>query len=187
MTIPQPTAPQALRRAKDEAGETNRSLAEKSGVPEHTVAKIMSGATPSPTYDQVAAMAAVLDLDLNTLDRAQPQAQSAGEAVTQAHLDGANQIIALYKERLETYEQGIRQRNTIICVLLGYLAFFAVAFVVYVIMDANNPNYGFIRPNSPVTPWFYLIVSIPVLATLIAGHIIATRRARAAKNSPVSN
>ena len=63
-----PTAPQALRRAKDASGETNRSLAEKSGVPEHTVAKIMSGATPSPTYDQVAAMAAVLDLDLNTLD-----------------------------------------------------------------------------------------------------------------------
>lgn len=46
-----PTAPQALRRAKDASGETNRSLAEKSGVPEHTVAKIMSGATPSPTYD----------------------------------------------------------------------------------------------------------------------------------------
>ena len=72
MTIQQSTAPQALRRAKDAAGETNRSLAEKSGVPEHTVAKILSGATNSPTYDQVAAMASVLDLDLNTLDHAQP-------------------------------------------------------------------------------------------------------------------
>ena len=182
-TIQPPAAPQALRRAKDQAGETNRSLAEKSGVPEHTVANILSGATQNPTYDQVAAMAVALDLDLNTLDHVQPQTQSAGEAVTQAHLDGANQIIALYKERLETYERGIRQRNTIICALLGYLAFFAVAFVVYVIMDANNPNYGFIRPNSPVTPWFYLIVSIPVLATLIAGHIIATRRVRAARNA----
>lgn len=187
MTIQQSTAPQALRRAKDAAGETNRSLAEKSGVPEHTVAKILSGATQNPTYDQVAAMASVLDLDLNTLDHAQSAAT--GETVTQAHLDGANQIIALYKERLAVYERGVRQRNVIICALLGLLAFFATAFVIYVIMDANNPNYGFIRPDSPVTPWFYLIVSIPVLATLIAGRIVATRRIRAArkaKNSPVS-
>lgn len=174
-----PTAPQALRRAKDASGETNHSLAEKSGVPEHTVAKIMSGATPSPTYDQVAAMAAVLDLDLNTLDYAQPQAQGTGDAVAQAQLDGASQLIAIYKERLETYERGIRERNTIICALMGFLAFFATAFVIYVIMDASNPNYGFIRSDSPATPWFYVIVAIPALAALITGHVFASRRVRA--------
>ena len=177
LTTQAPTAPQALRRAKDASGETNRSLAEKSGVPEHTVAKIMSGATPSPTYDQVAAMAAVLDLDLNTLDHA--QAQNAGDAVTQAQLDGASQLIAVYKERLETYERGILERNTIICALMGFLAFFATAFVIYVIMDASNPNYGFIRAGSPATPWFYVIIAIPVLAALITGHTFASRRVRA--------
>lgn len=187
-TIQPPAAPQALRRAKDEAGETNRSLAEKSGVPEHTVAKIMSGATPSPSYDQVAAMAAVLDLDLNTLDHVQPQPTAAAEAVTQAHLDGANHIIALYKERLAVYERGVRQRNVIICALLGLLAFFATAFVIYVIMDANNPNYGFIRPDDSGSPWTYLIIAVPALAALIAGHIITSRRVRAdrASKRPVS-
>lgn len=174
-----PTAPQALRRAKDASGETNRSLAEKSGVPEHTVAKIMSGATPSPTYDQVAAMAAVLDLDLNTLDYTQPQAQSADDAVIQAQLDGASQLITVYKERLEIYERGIRERNTIICALMGFLAFFATAFVIYFIMDASNPNYGFIRRDSSAPPWVYVIITIPVLAALITGHIFASRRVRA--------
>lgn len=179
MTIQQSTAPQALRRAKDAAGETNRSLAEKSGVPEHTVAKILSGATSSPTYDQVAAMASVLDLDLNTLDHAQPA--DTGETVTQAHLDGANQIIALYKERLAVYERGVRQRNVIICALLGLLSVFATAFVAYVIMDAHNPDYGFIRPGSPAGLWLCLLcilVAILLLGTLTAALAITIRRTR---------
>nr|DAE53798.1 MAG TPA: structural protein [Caudoviricetes sp.] len=181
MTIPQPTAPQALRRAKDAAGETNRSLAEKSGVPEHTVAKILSGATQNPTYDQVAAMAVALDLDLNTLDHVQPQPTAAAEAVTQAQLDGANQIIALYKERLAVYERGVRQRNVIICALLGLLSVFATAFVAYVIMDARNPDYGFIRPGSPAGLWLCLLcilVAIPLLGTLTAALSITIRRTR---------
>lgn len=179
MTIQQSTAPQALRRAKDAAGETNRSLAEKSGVPEHTVAKILSGATSSPTYDQVAAMASVLDLDLNTLDHAQPA--DTGETVTQAHLDGANQIIALYKERLAVYERGVRQRNVIICALLGLLSVFATAFVAYVIMDARNPDYGFIRPGSPAGLWLCILcilVAILILGTLTAALAITIRRTR---------
>lgn len=178
MTIQQSTAPQALRRAKDAAGETNRSLAEKSGVPEHTVAKILSGATNSPTYDQVAAMASVLDLDLNTLDHAQPA--DTGETVTQAHLDGANQIIALYKERLVVYERGVRQRNVIICALLGLLSVFATAFVAYVIMDARNPNYGFIRDGSPSGLWLCLcvLIAIPLLGVLTAVLAITIRRVR---------
>jgi len=145
------SVPHTLRRAKDAAGETNRSLAEKSGVPEHTVAKIMSGATPSPTFDQVAAMAAVLDLDL-------------------------------YRERLAVYDRGVRQRNLVICALLGFLAFFATAFVIYVIMDANDPQHGFIRPDTPVSPWIYLSAAVPILGGLIAGHIFASRRVKADRN-----
>ena len=124
-------------------------------------------------------MASVLDLDLNTLDHAQPAAT--GETVTQAHLDGANQIIALYKERLAVYERGVRQRNVIICALLGLLAFFATAFVIYVILDANDPQHGFIRPDAPVSPWLYLLVAVPILAAFVAAHIAASRRVRAAR------
>lgn len=180
-TLPM-SVPQTLRRAKDAAGETNRSLAEKSGVPEHTVAKIMSGATPSPTFDQVAAMAAVLDLDLNALAGFRVAQPGEDNAVTQAHLDGANQLLDLYRERLTVYDRGVRQRNLVICALLGFLAFFATAFVIYVIMDANDPQHGFIRPDDPVSPWIYLSAAIPVLGGLIAGHIFAVRRVRADRN-----
>lgn len=176
------SVPQTLRRAKDAAGETNRSLAEKSGVPEHTVAKIMSGATPSPTFDQVAAMAAVLDLDLNALAGFRVAQPGEDNAVTQAHLDGANQLLDLYRERLTVYDRGVRQRNLVICALLGFLAFFATAFVIYVIMDASDPQHGFIRADDPVSPWICLSAAVPILASLIAGHIFAVRRVRADRN-----
>lgn len=179
---PPVSVPQTLRRAKDAAGETNRSLAEKSGVPEHTVAKIMSGATPSPTFDQVAAMAAVLDLDLNALAGFRVAQPGEDNAVTQAHLDGANQLLDLYRERLAVYDRGVRQRNHVICVLLGFLAFFATAFVIYVIMDASDPQHGFIRADNPVSPWTYLSAAVPILAFPIAGYIFAVRRVRADRN-----
>lgn len=179
---PPVSVPQTLRRAKDAAGETNRSLAEKSGVPEHTVAKIMSGATPSPTFDQVAAMAAVMDLDLNALAGFRVAQPGEDNAVTQAHLDGANQLLDLYRERLTVYDRGVRQRNLMICALLGFLSFFATAFVIYVILDASDPQHGFIRPDNPVSPWICLSAAVPILAPLIAGYIFALRRVRADRN-----
>lgn len=178
MTTQPFTAPQALRAAKDASGETNRSLAEKSGVPEHTVAKIMSGATPSPTFDQVAALAAVLELDLNNLAGLPTPSQGTDAAVAQAQLDGANQLLALYQERLAVYERGVHQRNLAICALMGFLAFFATAFVIYVILDANDPQHGFIRGGA-LSPWTYAAIALPALAALIAAHIFTSRRVRA--------
>lgn len=174
------TVPQALRTAKDAAGETNQSLAEKSGVPEHTVAKIMSGATTSPTFDQVAALAAVLDLDLNVLAGFPPRPQAADAAVAQAQLDGANQLLDLYRERLAVYDRGVHQRNLAICALMGFVAFFAVAFVIYVVLDANDPQHGFIR-GGELSPWVYAAIALPALVALIAAHIFASRRVRAAR------
>lgn len=187
MTHPQ-SVTSALRRAKDAAGETNRSLAEKSGIPEYTVAKIMSGAQPSPTFDQVAALAAALDLDLNALAGLETAPPGADAVIAQAQLDGANQLLDLYRERLAVYDRGVHQRNLAICALMGFLAFFAVAFVIYVILDANDPQHGFIRGGG-LSPWTYAAIALPALAALIAAHIFASRRVRADRTSkrPVSD
>lgn len=181
------TVSQALRAAKDAAGETNRSLAEKSGVPEHTVAKIMANPSACPTFDQVASLAAVLDLDLNVLAGFPARPQAADAAVAQAQLDGANQLLDLYRERLAVYDRGVHQRNLAICALMGFLAFFAVAFVIYVILDANDPQHGFIR-GGELSPWTYAAIALPALAALISAHIFASRRVRAdrASKRPVS-
>lgn len=176
----------ALRQAKEAAGESNQSLARKSGVPETTVAKIMCGTTASPTFAQVAAMAPVLGLDLNVLAGLEPPPVDADAAVANARLEGANLLNDTLRERIALYERGVHQRNMAICGLLGFLAFFAVAFVYYVIADLQNPQYGLFRGT--VSPWAYLLAFCPVIAILITGHVFASRRAREEKKkqSPVS-
>lgn len=170
---------QALRRAKDAVGETNQSLAQKSGVPEHTVAKIMSGATQSPTFDQVAAMAAVLGLDLNALAGFRSPEPPADAAVAQARLDGAQELNQALRDRDALYERGIRQRNLAICILLGFLAFLGLAFVAYVALDISDPQHGFIRSGRP-SHWLAIVLPLG-LSALVAGHMRLSRRIRRAR------
>lgn len=154
-------------------------MAQKSGVPEHTVAKIMSGATQSPSFEQVAAMAAVLGLDLNALAGFQPPEPPADAAVAQARLDGAQELNQALRERDALYERGIRQRNLTICILLGFLAFFGLVFVAYVALDISDPQHGFIRSGSRSN---WLAIALPLgLSALVAGHMRISRRIRRTK------
>lgn len=154
-------------------------MAQKSGVPEHTVAKIMSGATQSPSFDQVAAMAAVLELDLNALAGAPAPSVPADAAVAQARLDGAQELNQALRDRDALYERGIRQRNLAICILLGFLAFFGLVFVAYVALDISDPQHGFIRSGRP--PYWLAIVLPLGLSALVAGHMRISRRIRRTK------
>ena len=46
-----------LRQLKKESHMTNQQIAEKSNIPESTVARIFSGKTPNPTVTTVVSMA----------------------------------------------------------------------------------------------------------------------------------
>lgn len=161
-------------------------MAQKSGVPEHTVAKIMSGATQSPTFGQVAAMAAVLGLDLNALAGFRSPEPPADAAVAQARLDGAQELNQALRDRDALYERGIRQRNLAICILLGFLAFLGLAFVAYVALDISDPQHGFIRSGQNA---HWLAIVLPLgLSALVAGHMRLSRRIRREKKEiPVPN
>lgn len=118
----------ALRQAKDAAGETNRSLSEATAIPESTVAKILSGTRSDPTFSNVAALAAALNLSLDELAGRQPPPPPPDDsAVLRAQLAGAKKMEAALNSRLAVYERGVRQRNVVICALLGLAVFFAAA------------------------------------------------------------
>lgn len=162
----------ALRQAKEAAAETNASLAEKSGVPLSTVAKILSGSVASPTFEQVAALAAVLGLSLDAL-AGNPPPESA--AVANAHLQGLHQQLDLLRERIQLYERGVRQRNIIICGLLGFVIFLTLAFVAYVILDMGDPDHGFIRSAQPASGRLYLLIVLALSAALALGHRLGAK------------
>lgn len=50
-----------LRQLKKESHMTNQQIAEKSNIPESTVARIFSGKTPNPTVTTVVSMAKARD------------------------------------------------------------------------------------------------------------------------------
>lgn len=180
----QPSAPDicaALRQAKDAAGETNHSLSEATGIPESTVAKILSGARSDPTFSNVAALAAAMDLSLDRLAGRQPPPDDA--AVLRAQLAGAQKMEAVLNSRLAVYERGVRQRNAAICVLLAMTVSFASVFVIYVILDIRNPEYGFFRVQGTVSTWAYLATLSPVVIIPAVAHAVAHRR----KDPPVSS
>ena len=171
----------ALRQAKDAAGETNHSLSEATGIPESTVAKILSGARSDPTFSNVAALAAALDLSLDRLAGSQPPPDDA--AVLRAQLAGAQKMESVLNSRLAVYERGVRQRNAAICALMGMTVLFASVFVLYVILDLRNPEYGFFRVQRPVSPWAYLAILSPGISIPAVVHAVAHRR----KDPPVSS
>lgn len=143
------------------------------------MAKIMSGATQSPSFEQVAAMAAVLGLDLNALAGFRPAEPPADAAVAQARLDGAQELNQALRDRDALYERGIRQRNLTICILLGFLAFLGVAFVAYVALDISDPQHGFIR-SGQTFQWLAIVLPLG-LSALVAGHMRISRRIRRQK------
>lgn len=171
----------ALRQAKDAAGETNHSLSEATGIPESTVAKILSGTRSDPTFSNVAALAAALDLSLDRLAGRQPPPDDA--AVLRAQLAGAQKMEGVLNSRLAVYERGVRQRNAAICVLLAMTVLLASVFVLYVILDFRNPEYGFFRVQGPVSPLAYLAILSPGIIIPAVIHAVAHRR----KDPPVSS
>lgn len=180
----QPSTPDicaALRQAKDAAGETNHSLSEATGIPESTVAKILSGARSDPTFSNVAALAAALNISLDRLAGRQPPPDDA--AVLRAQLAGAQKMEGVLNSRLAIYERGVRQRNVAICALMGLAVFFAAAFVLYVVMDLRDPEHGIFRIRSAVSPLAYVAALCPVAIVLAVGHIVASRHL---KKPPVS-
>ena len=61
-----------LIERKREKGMTNEELAERSGVPFSTVAKIMAGRTRDPKFETVSALAHILGCSLSELDDTSP-------------------------------------------------------------------------------------------------------------------
>ncbi len=60
--------PEQLRRKKREAGLTNAELAERTGIPISTIAKVLSGVTKNPRKDTLKAIGEVLGIEMDPDD-----------------------------------------------------------------------------------------------------------------------
>lgn len=167
----------ALRQAKDQAGETNKSVSGKSGVPISSVAKFFSGALTNPSFFMVGSIAEALGVSLDELagiSSTEPEPDLA----MQSRLEAAEQELLLTKRYAIRLESGLDERKPVIYGLVGLCIFLALAFGAYVVMDIRDTEHGLIRGGSTVSPLLYLLLIAIISTGLVTAHHIAKRSAK---------
>lgn len=167
-----------LREAKDRAGETNRSVAEKSGVPLSSVAKFFSGASQNPSFAMISAFAEALGLSLDALAGFHAAEAPPPEPEMQHRLEAAEQELEYTKLYASRLEAGISERRPVIYGLAGLSIFLALAFVAYFVIDVNDPYHGMIREGSGVSPFLYLLLLGITSVILATAHFIVKHKTK---------
>lgn len=131
-----------LIEKKKELGVTNGWIAENSGVPEQTVAKVMNGTTKNPGTATLNPMAAALGISIDTgEDIRQPEVSP-----TDKYID---MLIASYKNQLaskdENYRAQLKHRDKWIVVLAIALAVVILLEFTVLLYDITNLDRGWIR------------------------------------------
>lgn len=127
-----------LKTLKQKSHMTNQQIAEKSNIPESTVARIFSGKTPNPTIETV--MALVEAMGGNTEEwfvNIDDAAKSPDKPQTEAE--------RYYIQICEIYEETIRRKNEWIKRLFWCMFFLILFLVLALIIDLFLPNIGYFR------------------------------------------
>lgn len=124
-----------LRKLKAESNLTNEHLAQLSGIPESTLARIFNGRTDNPYFhtivDLVRAMKGSVD-EMESLRSLQKDANTAENAAVD------NKLITLYREILNNKERLIR-------LLAGVLLAVMIFILIMVTYDILHPMKGWIQ------------------------------------------
>lgn len=160
-----------LRQLKEKSHMTNQQIAERSNIPESTVARILSGKTPNPTISTVLAMARAmgdvngefllkdLDKDLGEKPSDSPSPDTVKEAsitpeaapsapdtaVKPPQTSEINLYERLYMEVIQYYKDALTQKDKWIKRLFFLLAG-AMLFILFVLVfDILHPNLGYVK------------------------------------------
>lgn len=96
-----------LRELMTDRGETQASLARKSGVRQPTVARILSGETPNPKGDTLRRLASALAVDVSALSAQRPGSAAVREPAPEP-MRSIGQIMELLAERIDAAPESTR-------------------------------------------------------------------------------
>lgn len=153
-----------LRQLKKQSHMTNQQIAEKSNLPESTVARIFSGKTPNPTVATVVAMTRAMggapddvmggkaenDPELmkstgGSEDKSSAFNRSDSSTQDQNSLNDNAFHDKYYDDIINMYKNELKTKNTwlirLFWCLVGIMAF--ILFVL--IFDILNPGFGFLK------------------------------------------
>lgn len=164
---------QRLRLAKDASGESNASLAERSGISKDCVAKFFGGASKTPSFVTVAALAIALGLSLDELIGRPAAAQNLPEA--------ERRELETLRRYCDAMEQARADRRALAFGLVGLIILLATMLAAYMILDFINADIGLIRNRATLDPRLAVCIFLAIILLLFLSNHLAKRILRRKK------
>lgn len=162
-----------IKDAQDSKDWTNQKLADKSGVPEPTLQKFLSGKTADPRFDNVVKLCRALNLSVDALcgidsnaavdEIAQLRAALAlaeerrktaealretAETKLESQIHEYNQIVDAYEYRIHISKDRVIWLRNFLIFTCALIVLFILAFMAFIFIDVSNNDVGWIKSMS---------------------------------------
>lgn len=188
-----------MKNAKEDQHKTNQQIIDSTGLSESTVKKFFSGHLSGPSIYDVTAMAIDLGLSLDELMEIYPPRQDQSAEIAQLKTEIAHKeemiaekdkAISRLEDRSHIMENEISTVRSnwkeIAYVTSGLSLLFGLFLMVYITLDARNPNIGLIRGTTAAPIVYVAAFSIIGMCFYIVRTVVrrnAKRRKRDANNA----
>lgn len=164
---------QTIKDAQDAKGWTNQKLAEKSGVPEPTLQKFLTGKTLDPRFDNVVKLCRALDISVDHLcgidsnaavdeiaqlraalalaeerRKAAEALQETAETKLESQIHEYNQIVDAYEYRIHISKDRVIWLRNFLIFACSLIVLFILAFMAFIFIDVSSNDVGWIRSMS---------------------------------------
>lgn len=164
---------QMIKDAQDAKGWTNQKLAEKSGVPEPTLQKFLTGKTLDPRFDNVVRLCRALDISVDALcgidsnaaideiaqlraalalaeecRKAAEAMRETAETKLESQIHEYNQIVDAYEYRIHISKDRVIWLRNFLIFTCALITLFIIAFITLVLIDVSNNDVGWIKSMS---------------------------------------
>jgi transcriptional regulator with XRE-family HTH domain len=191
--------PAKMKKAKEDQHKTNQQIIDSTGLSESTVKKFFSGHLTGPSIYDVTAIAIDLGLSLDELMEISPPRQDQSAEIAQLKTEIAHKeemiaekdkAISRLEDRSHIMENEISTVRSnwkeIAYVTSGLSVLFGLFLMVYLTLDARNPNIGLIRGTTAAPIVYVAAFSIIGMCFYIVQTVVRRnekRRKRDANNA----
>lgn len=180
--------PIKMKQAKEDQHKTNQQIIDSTGVCESAVKKFFSGHLTGPSIYDVTAIAIDLDLSLDELMELTPPKGDSEEELEKLRIELSHKdemlaekekIVAVSQERVRAMQKELyhvrrdwRSVAYAACSMAALLGFF---LMIYVVLDARNPNMGLFR-RQEISPIVYIAAFSIVLVLSVIAHALIKQK-----------
>lgn len=180
--------PKKMKMVKEQQRKTNQQIIDSTGISESTVKKFFSGHLNGPSIYDVTAIAIDLGLSLDELMELTPPKEDNEDELSKLKIELAHKeelltekerIVSVSQERVRAMQRelyhvrrdwrSVAYAASSMAVLLGFF------LMVYVVLDARNPNMGLFR-RQEISPIVYVAAFSIVLVLFVIARLFIKRK-----------